>query len=175
MTRAFADTNVVIHAIHDIDTLKQETARRVMRNHQTSRTLVLSTQVLQEAYSVLTVKMKLPTEAALTVLNSLAEEEVVPSNANMVLRAAGLAHRYQISIWDALMVQAALDAQCEVLYTEDLQAGRRFGSLEVVNPFTLSAHAASPTPPIKAPAPPRRRAASAAAGASKPAPRRPRK
>jgi predicted nucleic acid-binding protein len=175
MTRAFVDTNVVVYAIHDVDTLKQETARRLMRSHLTSRTMVLSTQVLQETYSVLTVKKKLPSDAALSVLTSLAEEEVVSSNAAMVLRAAGLAHRFQLSIWDALMVQAALDAQCELLYTEDLQAGMRFGTLEIVNPFKLSAHEPTPAPPIKAPALPRRRAASAAPAAPARAARRPRK
>jgi hypothetical protein len=43
-------------------------------------------------------------------------------------------------MWDALVVQAALDARCDVLLTEDLQHGRRFGDLEISNPFVSSAH-----------------------------------
>lgn len=182
MSRAFVDTNIVVYAIHDPDGHKQESARRVMQQHQANRSLVLSTQVLQETYSVLTVKKGLPGDAAMLVLESLAEEEVVSSSPSLVLAAAGVAFRYRISIWDALMVQAALDAQCAVLYTEDLQAGMRFGSLEVVNPFMLSAH--EPAAPslvkvkskAKATAEPRRVATSAAAtSAVMPAPRRPRR
>ena len=45
------------------------------------------------------------------------------------------ARRARISFWDALVVQAALDTGCDRLYSEDLNAGQRFGSLLVVNPF----------------------------------------
>jgi predicted nucleic acid-binding protein len=42
--------------------------------------------------------------------------------------------------WDGGVVQAALDARCRILLTEDLAAGTRFGELEVVNPFEPSVH-----------------------------------
>jgi predicted nucleic acid-binding protein len=41
-----------------------------------------------------------------------------------------------VSFWDALIVEAAVTGGCEVLYSEDLQYGRWFGALRVVNPFT---------------------------------------
>ena len=37
--------------------------------------------------------------------------------------------------WDALIVRTAQSARCDVLYTEDLQHGRSYGGLRVVNPF----------------------------------------
>jgi len=40
-----------------------------------------------------------------------------------------------VSFWDGLIIQAARSAGCRILYTEDLQHGRRFDGLEVVNPF----------------------------------------
>jgi predicted nucleic acid-binding protein len=43
--------------------------------------------------------------------------------------------RYQVQWWDALIIEAALRANAEVLYSEDLQHGQRFGALAVVNPF----------------------------------------
>jgi hypothetical protein len=60
-----------------------------------------------------------------------------------------------LQTWDALIVQAALEADCQVLYSEDLQAGRRFGALHVVNPFATQAHEA---PPLYGDAPPTVRA-----------------
>ena len=47
---------------------------------------------------------------------------------------------HSLSVWDGLIVQAALEAGCDALLTEDLQHGRRFGNLEIVNPFLAAAH-----------------------------------
>jgi predicted nucleic acid-binding protein len=43
--------------------------------------------------------------------------------------------QHQLSIWDAMVVQAALKAQAHTLYSEDFAHGQRFGNLAVVNPF----------------------------------------
>jgi predicted nucleic acid-binding protein len=43
--------------------------------------------------------------------------------------------RFNLSWYDSLIVAAAQLAQCQVLYSEDMQHGQSFGSLRVVNPF----------------------------------------
>ena len=62
-------------------------------------------------------------------------------------KAIRIAERYRLSIWDAAIVASALLAECEALYTEDMQDGQVFeGRLTVVNPFKLrSKEAASST------------------------------
>ena len=47
-------------------------------------------------------------------------------------------HRYRISFWDALIVAAARKAGASVLYSEDLNHGQTFGSVQVLNPFLES-------------------------------------
>ena len=78
-----------------------------------------------------------------------------------VVRAIRLAQRYRLSHWDGLIVQAAVDAQCAVLFSEDLQSGMRFGAVEVVNPFAQSLQQSPPAYPAKrnraTPTPKRRR------------------
>jgi len=49
--------------------------------------------------------------------------------------ARSLAAEHRVSFYDALIVCAARDAGCERLYNEDLQTGRRFGPLAIINPF----------------------------------------
>lgn len=71
------------------------------------------------------------------VLEAYAQEQVLGTDAALVLRAIRLAQAHGLSHWDALIVQAAIDGGCKWLYSEDLQAGRRFGTLEVVNPFAV--------------------------------------
>ena len=49
--------------------------------------------------------------------------------------AVALARDHGLSFYDALIVAAALEAGCDILYTEDMQHGRKFGGLTIVNPF----------------------------------------
>jgi predicted nucleic acid-binding protein len=43
--------------------------------------------------------------------------------------------RFQLSHWDSLIIAAALEGHCEVLYSEDLQHGQIIEGLEIINPF----------------------------------------
>ncbi len=61
--------------------------------------------------------------------------EVVTNTSRSILNALELEERYQISFWDALILQAAESAGAETLYTEDLSDGQTYGSVRVVNPL----------------------------------------
>jgi predicted nucleic acid-binding protein len=54
-------------------------------------------------------------------------------------RAVVLAREHALSFYDALIVDAAPDAGCKVLCSEDLRHGQRFGTLRVENPFRRQA------------------------------------
>lgn len=141
--KAFFDTNVLVYALENSDPRKHDAALALIHQHGRDNTLVLSTQVMLELFSAMTRKHGAPAARVLESLRLLAMREVVGSNADFVLRAMALATTHHLSHWDGAIVQAALDARCEVLFTEDLQAGRRFGELEVVNPFAPGAHEAT--------------------------------
>ena len=131
----FFDTNVLVYC-HDAKiAAKQQRAQALLANAICGSRLVVSTQVLLEFYNVVTAKkLRSPTEAE-TLCRLWAESEVVTTTPGLLFRAFSLQQRRQISIWDALIVQAALDAGCRVLYTEDLQHGLRLGEMEIINPF----------------------------------------
>jgi predicted nucleic acid-binding protein len=61
---------------------------------------------------------------------------VVVNTADSVLQALDIEARYKISFWDALILQAAESAGAGTLYSEDLSAGQKYGSVRVVNPLT---------------------------------------
>jgi predicted nucleic acid-binding protein len=142
--RAFFDTNVIIYAHDRRDSLKHTRALALMETHISEGTFVLSTQVMIESYNVLQRAALLKKDMALDIVESLADEHVVPADAASVLRGLQLAQRHQLSHWDGLIVQAALDAGCATLYSDDMQAGMRFGDLEIVNPFADAAHEPRP-------------------------------
>ncbi len=136
----FFDTNVLVYVFDRTEPLKQSQAQALVAEHMTARDMVLSTQVLQELYVTLTRKKQLSAADALEVVTTFAQERVVPASAGLVLRGLALSERRQLSAWDALIVQAALDAGCATLYSEDFQTGAHFDELVVVNPFALQVH-----------------------------------
>ncbi len=140
--KAFFDTNVVVYAYDRNAGIKRDRAKALIEAHVQSDTFVLSTQVMVESYNTLQRAALLKREAALSIVEALADEHVVTTDAALVLRGIRLSQRHQLSHWDGLIVQAALDAGCTALYSEDMQAGMRFGDLEIVNPFADAAHEA---------------------------------
>ncbi len=65
----------------------------------------------------------------------LSQFEVASPTLDDLLAAIDLHQHHRVSIWDALIVRAAQRSGCAVLLTEDLQDGRVFDGVEVVNPF----------------------------------------
>ena len=61
--------------------------------------------------------------------------QVVVNGGDSILEALELEARYQLSFWDALVVQAAQVAGAEILYSEDLSDGQRYGTVRVKNPL----------------------------------------
>lgn len=138
----FFDTNVLVYVFDRGEPQKQARAQELVTAHMTARDMVLSTQVLQELYVTLTRKKRLGAADALEVVTTFAQERIVPASADMVLRGLALSQQRQLSAWDALIVQAALQAGCTTLLSEDFQTGARFDELVVVNPFAPQVHEA---------------------------------
>ena len=158
--KAFFDTNVIVYAFDPPAGLRHARAFSLIEQYSLDNNLVISTHVLQESYSVLTRKCGVPAQVARAGLTQLAAQQVVPASAAFVLEAMAFAEQEQLSIWDALVVTAAIESRCDVLFTEDLQSGRRYGKLEIVNPFRLGAHEAATAAPLPRRTRPRRPVAS---------------
>ncbi len=135
--RAFVDTNILVYAHDAAAGERHDVAVALMDSLWTSRSGVLSTQVLQE-FSVSVRKRAqnpMPREELLRTLDDYMAWEIVVNDQVSVREAIVLEERYQISFWDALIVQAANAAAVETLYSEDLSHGQRYGAVELVNPF----------------------------------------
>ena len=138
--RAFFDSNIAVYRFSvDFDP-RRPIAERLFEEHDVAGSLVVSTQVLLETYNTLVRKKGVSPNLALASIQLLARYEVVSPSQRAAMDAAELAAQHHLSVWDAFIIQAALEAGCDTLFSEDLQAGRRFGALQVVNPFDLAAH-----------------------------------
>ena len=137
----FVDTNILMYA-HDISAgVKHEHAKVIVEDLWRDRTGVVSTQVLQELSVNLRRKAGRPLDAKATraIVADYLTWQVVVNSGESILEALDLEARYQISFWDALLVQAAQTSGAELLYSEDLSDGQTYGSVRVINPLRAGA------------------------------------
>ena len=134
---SFVDTNILVYAEDRDAGRKHEQARDVLVALWNDRAGVVSVQVLQELFVTLTRKVKrtLSPAKALDIVREYLTWQVVDNTGGLLLDAIALQQKTSISFWDALVVQAGVAAGCERLYSEDLNAGQRFGEMVIVNPF----------------------------------------
>jgi len=139
----FFDTNVLVYAFDPREASKQRIALDLIRAHVEDGDFTISTQVLQEFCAVVLRRGLLVADLAMEAAASFAEDcrATTPQG---VLRGLALARQHRLSIWDGLIVQAALDAGCTTLLSEDLGHGQRFGALQVVDPFRPSVQEPAP-------------------------------
>lgn len=135
--RYFVDTNILMYAHDAAAGEKNARAKALVEDLWERRSGVISTQVLQELAVNLRRKAKKPLDAKATrdVVSDYLAWQVVVNGGDSILEALDLEVRYQISFWDALVVQAAQASGAEVLYSEDLSDGQTYGSVRVINPL----------------------------------------
>ncbi|MBM4345811.1 MAG: PIN domain-containing protein [Deltaproteobacteria bacterium] len=133
--KRFIDTNVIAYAYDGRDRQKQQRALAVLRQCDIAGNGVVSTQVLQELFVVLTRKLCVEPVQARTAVHLISRFETVATTPTLVHAAIDTSILERLSLWDAMMVEAAAAAKCAELLTEDLQAGRRLRNVTVVNPF----------------------------------------
>lgn len=133
--RSFLDSNVLVYTDDRSAPEKRAQALKLIRQLRVSGAGVLSTQVLQEYFSAATGKLRVPAEVARRKVEIFARFDLVQIDLPDILAAIDLHRLHQFSIWDSLILQAARQANCKIVYTEDLQEGRKLDGLEIVNPF----------------------------------------
>lgn len=126
----FLDTNVALYLISDNP--KKNRSADILQDPRN----VVSVQVLNEFVSVAFRKYKLDwARIKLTLAYLRRQCEIVPLTLEVHARAVEIAERYRYHIYDACIIAAAEASGAEILYSEDLRSGQRFGALEVVNPY----------------------------------------
>lgn len=135
--RTFLDTGVLAYCYAGDHPGKREVVRGILREGALHGDLCISTQVLQELFSVVRTKFRRTISAgrAEESLRRLLDFEVVTVDPDLVLAAAARSREESADFWDALIIEAALRSGCTRLLSEDFQHGRAIGSLRVENPF----------------------------------------
>ena len=131
--KAFLDTNILVYLYSKTEPRKKQIALRLLG----SENVIISTQVIGEFTWVMYRKFRVEREKLKIIGNRLLEKfEVVPINPKTIRKALDIFEAYKLSYWDSLIIASALEANCSILYTEDMQDGQVIESkLKIVNPF----------------------------------------
>ena len=132
--KAFFDTNILVYTTTS-DPRQQQAAACLSRGG------VASAQVLNEFVHVARRKLRNDwpqIEFALEQFRA-SLEDILPVTLATHENAVALARDHGLAFYDALIVASAIEAGCDILYSEDMQHGRRIGGLAIVNPFLESA------------------------------------
>ena len=134
------DTNVLVYAHDRHNFAKQQKAQVLLKQLWQSGLGCVSLQVLQEFYVTVTRKIREPLapESAVLVIKSLKLWQIHQPNVEDILNAIALQERYDVSFWDALILRSATQLDCQIIWSEDLNAGQHYGTVQVQNPFTNS-------------------------------------
>lgn len=134
----FIDTNIFVYAHDDTDVQKSQKARSLLIELVKTQEGRISTQVIQEFCNVVLRKSVIPMKIG--DIRKILDEVMLPflehkPDAAFYFRALDIYKKYSLSFYDALIVQAAIDMKCSILYSEDLQTGAQYEKVKIINPF----------------------------------------
>jgi predicted nucleic acid-binding protein len=141
--RFFLDTNIFVYTFDATAPAKATTAAEIVRRAIKTKIGIISYQVVQEFFNVALRRFEFPmtvAEADQYLAATFRPLLAVHSSPALFSEALRVGSKFRLAWYDSLIVAAAIEAQCDTLYSEDLQHGQRIESVTVTNPF------ASPVP-----------------------------
>ena len=131
----FFDTNVLLYCFDSASPAKQARAKQWVAGAWPSGRARSSWQVINEFYANAVRKMGMPIAEARAAVEDFSVWRLEPWSMELLRRAWRYCDTAEVNFWDAMIIAAAEQASARWLVTEDLQAGRKFGALTIVNPF----------------------------------------
>ena len=133
--KAFFDTNQIIYLYSSNELNKTNTVKNCVLETDSH----VSTQVLQEMCNVMRRKYGAP----LTVIDNILSQiemnfKIYKNSVSTVRLALQIADRYQFAFYDSMIIAAALESGCSILYSEDMHHEQKIDNqLTILNPFLI--------------------------------------
>ncbi len=137
-SREFVDANILVYAYDASAGKKKAAAEHLLAELWGAGTGCLSVQVLQEFFVTVSGKVAKPlsVEEAAERVREFGAWKVFTPGADDILRAIALQKQTKLNFWDAMIVHAAAELGCDVLWTEDLNDGQVIRGVRIRDPFT---------------------------------------
>jgi len=141
----FIDTNILLYRISDVPAERDKA--EVAANLLQLTDLALSVQVLQEFYFQATRPTRtnrLSHDEGQAFIESWLRFPVQEMTVDVLRAALHSCKRFQLSYWDAAILEAARALKCREILSEDFASGRSYGGIRVVNPFQVTPRRSRP-------------------------------
>lgn len=134
--KVFFDSNILIYIVDDKDIRKQKIAVDIVTKSINEENGIISTQSIQEFYNATTKKLLCTPQKAKEYAKNFAESfNVYQIAPEMIFNAIDISIKNQLSFWDSLIISAAEEAGCVIVYSEDLNDGQIINGIKILNPF----------------------------------------
>ena len=134
--KIFLDSNILVYFVDEHDSKKQKIAEKLIKNSVEMKTGVLSTQSLQEFYSVVTRKSLCSKEQAKIIVEKFRNTlPITQISVSHILKAIDISIQTQFSFWDSLIISAAHSSGCVIVYSEDMSHNQIVNGVKIINPF----------------------------------------
>jgi predicted nucleic acid-binding protein len=129
----FLDSNIIVYSYSNSEISKQSKARDLIKECHS----FISIQVLQELCNIVTRKFKFSYPEAVAAIEECCRNNSLHINTDStVIQACRIAERFGFSFYDSMIISAAIECGCTILYSEDLQDEQIIeGELTIKNPF----------------------------------------
>ena len=128
--KVFIDTNILLY-LYDIDGDKKQKAKEILKSNH-----CISTQVLNEFSNISIKKIKISAEELDINLRKIIEKTTLFNfNEETIRLAIKIQSQYRFQYYDSLIIATALENNCNILYSEDMQHNQKIDTLTIVNPF----------------------------------------
>lgn len=139
--RFFLDTNIFVYTFDSTAVAKATIAADLVRRAIRTKTGVISYQIVQEFFNVAMRRFETPmtvAEADQYLAATFRPLLAVHSSPALFSEALRLGSKFRLAWYDSLIVAAAIEAQCDTLYSEDFQHGQNLESVTIANPFAAT-------------------------------------
>jgi len=135
VSKIFVDTNLFVYSIDQRDPIKRDKARNILKRLVEVHQPVISTQVIKEFYVVASTKLKADTFIVKNIIHNFRNLEVVNNDLELIEQAIDISTISRLSFWDSLIIAAAEKANCEFVFSEDMNPGQTYRGVMLINPF----------------------------------------
>jgi len=135
VSKIFIDTNILVYTLDKKDADRHLRSRLILKRIIDVHQAVISTQVIKEFFVVATTKLKCDPVILKNIIHNFHNMEVVNNDLELIEQAIDISVISRISFWDSLIVAAAEKANCQFLFSEDVNPGQTYRGVIVVNPF----------------------------------------
>ncbi len=134
----FLDTDIILYSFDKSDQRKNKIATQLIKKAIEQHSGCISNQVVQEFLNVATKKFSVPlttSDSKMYLSKVLAPLCQVFTDVDLYMRSVDIMERWQHSLYDSMIIAAALQAECSIIYSENLQDQQVIHDATIINPF----------------------------------------